>query len=165
MTYVNSMATTPGAPTTGSTAVNATGFNQLADPSTFLQLLVAQLKNQDPSNPSDPTAFMTEIAQLTAVESQTSLNSQEQAVAADSMLGRAVTGTTASGPVTGTVTGVLLSGSGNPQLEVTLGDGTIQDLDLTAISKVTQAAPTSDGSAAAAGTTSSTTPSTNSTAA
>lgn len=165
MTYVNSMATTGGAPTTGSTAVNATGFNQLADPSTFLQLLVAQLKNQDPDNPTDPTAFMTEIAQLTSVESQTSLNSQEQAVAADSMLGKDVTGTTSSGSVTGTVTSVLLSGSGNPQIEVTLGDGTTQDLDLTAISKVTQAAPTTDGSAGTGTPSSTTTPSTNSSAA
>jgi flagellar basal-body rod modification protein FlgD len=163
MTYVNSMATTAGASTTGSTAsTGATGFNQLADPSTFLQLLVAQLKNQDPDNPTDPTSFMTEIAQLTAVESQTSLNSQEQAVAADSMLGKDVTGTSTSGTVTGTVTSVLLSGSGDPQLELTLGDGTTQDIDIDAVTQVSQAPSTSDGSGT---TTSSTTPSTNTTAA
>jgi flagellar basal-body rod modification protein FlgD len=34
----------------------------------FLQLLVAQLKNQDPTTPSDPTAFVTQLAQFTQLE-------------------------------------------------------------------------------------------------
>ena len=61
---------------------------------------------------------MTEIAQLTAVQSQTSLNAEEQTVAADSMLGRTVTGTGTNGQsLSGTVTGVLLSSSGRPHAE------------------------------------------------
>jgi len=34
----------------------------------FLQLLVAQLKNQDPLNPSDPAQFMSQLAQFQQLE-------------------------------------------------------------------------------------------------
>jgi flagellar basal-body rod modification protein FlgD len=37
----------------------------------FLQLLVAQLKNQDPSQPTDGTAFVTELAQFTNLQEAT----------------------------------------------------------------------------------------------
>ena len=43
-------------------------------------------QNQDPTNPADPTQFMTEIAQMTAVQSQTSLAAEEQTVAAASAI-------------------------------------------------------------------------------
>ena len=85
---------------------------------------MAQLENQDPTNPTDPTSFMTEIAQLTAVQSQTSLSAEEQTVAADSMIGLTVTGAGSSGAsLTGQVTGVLLSSSGAPTLEVQTAPG------------------------------------------
>ena len=34
----------------------------------FLQLLVAQLKNQDPTSPTDSTAFVTQLAQFQTLE-------------------------------------------------------------------------------------------------
>jgi flagellar basal-body rod modification protein FlgD len=34
----------------------------------FLQLLVAQLKHQDPLNPSDPAQFMSQLAQFQQLE-------------------------------------------------------------------------------------------------
>ncbi len=34
----------------------------------FLQLLVAQLKNQDPLNPTDPATFMSQLAQFQQLE-------------------------------------------------------------------------------------------------
>jgi len=37
---------------------------------TFLQLLVAQLKNQDPLDPQDGTQFVAELAQFSSVEQQ-----------------------------------------------------------------------------------------------
>ena len=134
---------TPTAPlgsTTQQQAASATGsLNQLDNSQTFLQLLVAQLKNQDPLNPSDPTSFMTEIAQLTAVQSQTSLSSEEQTVAADSMIGLTVTGAEASGAsLTGQVTGVLLSQTGAPTLEVQDSSGKSQNVALTSVTSVTK---------------------------
>ena len=38
------------------------------DQDTFLKLLVAQMKYQDPSNPADATQFLTQTAQFTQVE-------------------------------------------------------------------------------------------------
>ena len=37
----------------------------------FLQLLIAQLKNQNPSNPTDGTTFVTQLATFTNVQQQT----------------------------------------------------------------------------------------------
>jgi flagellar basal-body rod modification protein FlgD len=34
----------------------------------FLQLLVAQLQNQDPTNPADSTQFVTQLAQFQTME-------------------------------------------------------------------------------------------------
>ncbi len=122
MSFVNPISATGAAGSAGAAGAAAGqsgGVNQLANTQTFLNLLVAQLKNQNPDNPTNPTSFMTEIAQLTAVQSQTNLNAEEQTVAADSMIGRTVTGNGASGQqISGTVTGVLLSSSGPPQLQI-----------------------------------------------
>lgn len=122
-------------------------LNQLDNTQTFLDLLVAQLKNQNPTSPQNPTAFMTEISQLTAVQSQTSLASEEQVVAADSMIGMQVTGSSAKGPVTGLVTGVLLSPSGAPQLQI--GTSGTQ-LSIGSITKV-QRAPAASSSGSTSG--------------
>jgi flagellar basal-body rod modification protein FlgD len=135
LSYINPITSTAGSPPATATAGNA--LNQLDNTQTFLQLLVAQLQNQDPDNPTDPTSFMTEIAQLTAVQSQTSLDAEEQAVAADSMIGQSVTGADLGGAtVTGTVTSVLLSSSGPPELVVTDNNGNNQDMALDAVTQV-----------------------------
>jgi flagellar basal-body rod modification protein FlgD len=46
----------------------AAATDSLANQSTFLQLLVAQLKNQDPSQPMDGTTFVTQLAQFSDLE-------------------------------------------------------------------------------------------------
>jgi flagellar basal-body rod modification protein FlgD len=64
-------ALTPQTASSTSSGTPAPSTN-LASESVFLQLLVAQLKNQDPSQPTDGTAFVTELAQFTtlSVDSQ-----------------------------------------------------------------------------------------------
>lgn len=47
-------------------AANAS-TSALGNEDVFLQLLVAQLKNQDPENPADGTAFVTQLAQFTTL--------------------------------------------------------------------------------------------------
>jgi len=61
--------------TAGQTASGATsssspnsGTNGLGNENTFLQLLVAQLKNQDPMNPADGTQFVAQLAQFSELE-------------------------------------------------------------------------------------------------
>jgi flagellar basal-body rod modification protein FlgD len=66
----------------------------------FLQLLVAQLKNQDPLNPSDPTEFTAQLAQFSSLEQlfnvnesleqMSSGNTELERLSALSLLGREV---------------------------------------------------------------------------
>jgi flagellar basal-body rod modification protein FlgD len=140
MTVIPGVADSSGA---AAAPPSASGLNQLDNSQTFLQLLVAQLENQDPTNPTDPTSFMTEIAQLTAVQSQSSLAAEEQTVAADSMIGLTVTGAGAEGAsISGQVSGVLLSSSGAPTLEVEpASGGPAENMSLTNVTSVTQSSP------------------------
>lgn len=68
-------------PVTGSTSNSTTSVappgQDLASEQTFLQLFVAQLKNQDPLNPNsqDPTQMVTELAQFSQLEQSLTLNS------------------------------------------------------------------------------------------
>jgi flagellar basal-body rod modification protein FlgD len=62
MTVDSTGSTTP-AQTAGTSAV-APSVNQ----DEFLTLLVAQIKNQDPTNPTDSTTFVTQLAQFSQLE-------------------------------------------------------------------------------------------------
>jgi flagellar basal-body rod modification protein FlgD len=46
----------------------------------FLQLLVAQIKNQDPLNPSDGVQFLTQLAQFEQLEQSLSLGQDVAAI-------------------------------------------------------------------------------------
>jgi flagellar basal-body rod modification protein FlgD len=60
--------------TTSSTSSTSTGTSALGNEQIFLQLLVAQIQNQDPLNPTDSTTFMTQLAQFSDLEQLVSLN-------------------------------------------------------------------------------------------
>lgn len=64
-------------------AANALGSNSSPSESMFLQLLVAQLKNQDPTTPQDPTAFVTELAQFSQVEQDVTIANNTTSIATD----------------------------------------------------------------------------------
>jgi flagellar basal-body rod modification protein FlgD len=49
---------------------------------TFLTLLVAQLKNQDPLNPADGTTFVTQLATFSGVEQSTQMRDDLDAIRA-----------------------------------------------------------------------------------
>src|SRR5579862_5438610 len=40
----------------------------------FLQLLVTQLQNQDPTSPTDSSTFMTQLAQFSTLEQETNIS-------------------------------------------------------------------------------------------
>lgn len=51
-----------------SSSSSAAGSASLANESTFLTLLVAQMKNQDPTQPADGMQFVTQLAQFSSLE-------------------------------------------------------------------------------------------------
>lgn len=70
-------STTPGTtPSAASSAAGAADFN------TFLQMLTAQLKNQDPLNPMEGTEFAVQLATFSGVEQQTRTNQLLEQLAA-----------------------------------------------------------------------------------
>jgi flagellar basal-body rod modification protein FlgD len=52
----------------------------LTSTDTFLTLLVAQLKNQDPLKPADSTAFVTQLATFSGVEQSTQMRDDLDAI-------------------------------------------------------------------------------------
>ena len=54
--------------TSNQKTVAADPSSKLANEQTFLQLLVAQIKNQDPLNPTDSMQFVTQLAQFSQLE-------------------------------------------------------------------------------------------------
>src|ERR1700690_1985233 len=62
-------AAVTGASATSSSATSAgSGTSNLATEQTFLQLLVAQIKNQDPTQPADAIQFVSQLAQFSDLE-------------------------------------------------------------------------------------------------
>jgi flagellar basal-body rod modification protein FlgD len=68
------------APTAPAAQPAATGVDSLANESTFLKLLMAQIKNQDPLNPTDGTQFLTQLAQFSSLEQNMNMQTDLQAI-------------------------------------------------------------------------------------
>jgi len=135
---------TPAAPVSSLyTPVAQTAPKQQFDKEMFLSLLVAQLRNQDPSSPMDTTEMMSQSSQLASMEQLTELTDTgresfalQMRMAAAGLVGQEVSFTDAEGVVrTGTVAGVDFSTS---VPAVTVGEWTVP---LDAVSAV-RATPT-----------------------
>jgi len=68
---------------TTSTAAKAAAskIEGLANQNTFLQLLVAQIKNQDPLQPADSVQFLSQLAQFSQLEQLIGIRQELQASA------------------------------------------------------------------------------------
>ncbi|GAA0483308.1 hypothetical protein Ade02nite_65540 [Paractinoplanes deccanensis] len=112
----------------------------LGDKDTFLKLLVAQLKYQDPSKPADSTQFLAQTAQFTQVEKLgevADMLKAQQLVGASSLVGKTVTYLDDSGAkLTGVISAAKLNGDSEPTLRV--GDTDVQ------LSKVMEVQTTTD---------------------
>jgi flagellar basal-body rod modification protein FlgD len=98
------------------TGINGTGTTTSTESTTatstlgkdaFLQMLVAQLKYQDPLNPADGTQFATQLAQFSSLEQLTNLNDSIESLAMDTnslqavnLIGKTVVTDSLSGTVT-----------------------------------------------------------------
>ncbi len=86
----------------------------------FLQLLVAQMRYQDPNNPASTTEFMSQTATFTQVEKLEELATQnaelltlQRSLSAGALVGHTVSWTDATGGTkTGTVGSVRFGGDG-----------------------------------------------------
>lgn len=76
---VNGTAPNAAHPPANAAAAN-TGTASLANTTVFLQLLVAQLKNQDPASPADGTQFVTQLAQFSTLEQNTQMRQDLDAI-------------------------------------------------------------------------------------
>jgi flagellar basal-body rod modification protein FlgD len=82
------MSTTPinlasSTPTDTSTVSATSTAADLANQNVFLQLLVAQLQNQDPDSPVDGTTFITQLAQFSELSNSTQELANTAAMATD----------------------------------------------------------------------------------
>lgn len=142
---------TDGQPITGTSGSALTNSSVTAlNGNDFLDLMLAQLQNQDPTNPSstDPTEFMSELAEMTSVEQETNTaqstaqSASEQAIsAAVGLIGDTVSYTDPSSgkSITGQVASVQITSAGPT---ITVGSQTgISPGSVTTVSQSTSATP------------------------
>ena len=106
----------------------------------FLQLMMDQLKHQDPTNPSDPTQFLSELASFSTLEQETTIASasttsatEQSSAAALGLLGKTVNYIDSSGATqSGAVSKVDFTSSG-PTLTV----GSAAGITLDKVTEVT----------------------------
>ena len=121
--------------TQGSTYADPLSNVSMSD---FLKLLVTELQNQDPTSPMDNSQILQQVSQIKAIESNqrlsdtlTSMQTQQDLVAASTLLQKTITGLADSGSkITGQVDKVTVDTSG---VKVCVGTDTIS---LTNISEV-----------------------------
>ena len=138
----------------------------------FLTLMLAQLKNQDPTSPVDSSTFLSQLASLSEVQGITNLNSSfatlssslsgNQALQASSLLGHQALVPSATATLAtsgGTVTGAVSVPQTSSDVVVNVSNGAgvlVQQIDLGAQAKgmanFTWNGKNGDGSTAAAGT-------------
>lgn len=130
-------ATTP----TTSTSPSGSGANVLQGmgSDTFMKLLVAQLRYQNPFQPSDPSAMLGQVATYAQVEMLQSLSDNQaastamsQASMAADVIGKEVTALDAEG---GEVSGVVTSTRFTPDGPVLVLDGSTE-VTLTAVTVI-----------------------------
>lgn len=72
--------TSPQVTTTTQSATTTMNPNGALGKNAFLQLLVAQMKNQDPLQPKDNSQMVAQLAQFSSLEQMTNINSTETKV-------------------------------------------------------------------------------------
>ena len=108
-------------PTTTSGTTSTSGMGE----SDFLQLMMDQLQNQDPLDPSDPTQFLGELAQFTSLEQQTNIATttastatQQSNASALALLGHTVSYTDSNGDAQSGAVSKVDFGSSGPTLTI-----------------------------------------------
>ena len=82
---------------TASSSAGSSRNSADASQQVFLQLLVSQLQNQDPLNPTDSTQFVTELAQFSQLEQTIAIRSDIETYAAAQAASAAAASSAATG--------------------------------------------------------------------
>lgn len=117
---VTSATDTVGQGISAAATATAPSPSNALDPNAFLQLLIAEMKNQDPTNPTDPAQYMGQFAQLSSVEQAVQTNSKLDALLsssalsqADGLIGRTVSFTSTDGQdIVGKIASVSINKDG-----------------------------------------------------
>ena len=168
---LNSPATgSAGSAASSAGTINGIPANEQISQAGFLQLISAQMQNQNPLNPTDPTQFLTQIEGLSEVSSLQSLQTSiagltsglqsAQMLNGTALLGHSVLapGSSATLAAGGTVSGAVSAPAGATSLTVSVSDSSGALIDAFAVapqssgySNFTWNGNTSGGSAAPAG--------------
>src|SRR3954464_793910 len=96
---------TTGTNNNAASTTASTGSDALANESTFLKLLVAQLQNQDPTQPADGMQFVTQLAQFSNLEQNLAMRSDLDTIKGHvSTLASSISGTQVSSQSNGNPT-------------------------------------------------------------
>ncbi len=142
------MSTSPVGSSSGSSASNATSdpLNGLT-PQDFLKMLIAELQNQDPTQPVSNTEILDEVSQISNVETNQSLSNTLQGVAleqslstATNLLQKNVTAVTSAGnSISGTVDSISVA---NGTATFTINGTVVPFSNITSIAPGTAASST-----------------------
>jgi flagellar basal-body rod modification protein FlgD len=125
--------TTPAAASIATLAPSGSQPSATLDYSAFLRLLIAQLKNQDPTKPMDSAQYVGQLAAFSNVEQAVKTNAKLDALMssfaltqAEAFIGRTIT--SADGGISGTVVSMRVTSDGavarlNGGQEILLGPG------------------------------------------
>jgi flagellar basal-body rod modification protein FlgD len=168
--YVAGSSSSSGSSSSAS-GTGATASSTTLGGTDFLTLMLAQLKNQDPTSPVDSNQFLSQLASLSTVQGITQLNTSfsslssslvsSQALQASSLLGHQalVSSTTATLAANGTVTGAVSVPQTTSQAVVNISDSTgalVRQINLgaqsTGMANFSWDGKAADGSQAPAGT-------------
>ena len=113
---VGSSSGSTGTQTPSTTTNNSLNLN----PSDFINMMMTQLQNQDPLNPTSSDQLMSQMSQIGQLQSTSqlqttmkTLTTQSQIGAASALIGKQVSGLDLnSDPIAGTVTSVQVSSTG-----------------------------------------------------
>ena len=144
--------------------LSSTPANMQITQSGFLQLITAQMQDQNPLSPSDPTQFVTQLEGMSQVSAMQSMQSSLQAQAimtGTSLIGRSVLapGTQANLAAGGAIGAAVTAPAGTTKINVTVQDSKGQTVNTftvnpadSGLTSFTWNGTTSAGTAAAAGT-------------
>ena len=116
--------------TTNTSSTGGAAASPTVDYNQFLTLLIAEIKNQDPTQPMDPTQSVTQLATISGVQQAMQTNATLSSLLTTSSLSQAEllvgqTITSADGSTTGTVASVNVTATG---ATATLTDGSTVSL-------------------------------------